>query len=99
MKNWLPFVSGPLFAIASRPSRSNVCLRSVSFTNWYPGPPVPSPSGSPPWITNPGRIRWNVSPSKNPSSARNTKLATACGATSANSSSTTVPHDVSIVAV
>src|SRR5512133_365018 len=27
---------------------------------------MPFPSGSPPWITNPGTIRWNVRPSKNP---------------------------------
>src|SRR5512133_3282844 len=27
---------------------------------------MPFPSGSPPWITNPVTIRWNVRPSKNP---------------------------------
>jgi len=27
---------------------------------------VPSPLGSPPWITKPGTIRWKVSPSKKP---------------------------------
>ena len=30
------------------------------------GPPVPSPFGSPPWMTNLGTTRWIVSPSKKP---------------------------------
>ena len=29
----------------------------------YPGPPVPSPRGQPPWMTKPGITRWKVSPS------------------------------------
>ena len=35
-----------------------------------PGRPIPSPSGSPPWITKAGTIRWNVRPSKKPLRAR-----------------------------
>src|SRR6266576_3359396 len=31
---------------------------------------MPFPSGSPPWITNPGTIRWKVRPSKKPLSTR-----------------------------
>jgi hypothetical protein len=61
MKNWLPFVSGPAFAIASAP-RSTLCSL-ISSSNWYPGPPVPVPCGQPPWIMNSGITRWKMSPS------------------------------------
>src|SRR5438046_1427976 len=30
----------------------------------YPGPPRPVAVGSPPWITNPGTMRWKIVPSK-----------------------------------
>ena len=33
MKNWLPFVSGPAFAIASVPGK-NRTFGEVSFANW-----------------------------------------------------------------
>src|SRR5581483_8865667 len=46
MKNWLPFVFGPAFAIASAPRATGWALNSSS--NVYPGPPVPVPVGSPP---------------------------------------------------
>ena len=29
----------------------------------YPGPPMPVPSGQPPWIIKPGMTRWKISPS------------------------------------
>ena len=35
----------------------------VSHLILYPGPPVPSPRGQPPWMTKPGITRWKVSPS------------------------------------
>ena len=54
-------------------------MRYLRFTNWlteldrlsgpissskrYPGPPVPVPSGSPPWIMNSGMTRWKTVPS------------------------------------
>ncbi len=54
MKNWLPPVFGPEFAIESIPFA--LCFRSGwnSSRIVYPGPPVPVPVGSPPWIMNPG---------------------------------------------
>ena len=33
-----------------------------SSANWYPGPPVPVPSGSPPWIMKSGITRWKIVP-------------------------------------
>ena len=46
----------------------------------YPGPPVPVPVGSPPWITKPGTTRWKVVPSKKPLSASETSEAAVFGA-------------------
>ena len=34
-----------------------------SSANLYPGPPVPFPSGSPPWIMKPLMTRWKTVPS------------------------------------
>ena len=31
-----------------------------SRSNWYPGPPVPVPVGSPVWSMNPGITRWKI---------------------------------------
>ena len=50
-------------------------------------------------MMNPFTIRWKVSPSKNPWSARNTKLATASGASFASSAMSKEPQEVSTVAV
>ena len=36
MKNWLPFVPGPAFAIASKPGRSNVWVETHSSLNGLP---------------------------------------------------------------
>ena len=66
-------------------------------TTVYPGPPVPVPAGSPPWITNPGTIRWNVDPLNRPWFVRNTMLLTVFGATPGSSSIWIAPHDVSRV--
>src|SRR6266540_4576629 len=45
MKNWLPFVFGPAFAIASAPRTIGNVRALGSSSNVYPGPPVPSPRG------------------------------------------------------
>ena len=61
-KNWLPAAprgSATVLAIATVPSVYCVALAGVS-TVVYPGPPVPVPVGSPPWITNSGTIRWKT---------------------------------------
>ena len=63
MKNCEPLVFGPALAIASRPGLSNFFRLENSSSNLYPGPPVPVPSGSPPWIMNCGITRWNSVPS------------------------------------
>jgi hypothetical protein len=63
MKNWDPLVPGPAFAIASRYGRSNDRSGWISSPNWYPGPPVPVPRGSPPWIMKFGITRWKTVPS------------------------------------
>ena len=47
--------------IASAP-RTTLCSL-ISSSNVYPGPPVPVPSGQPPWIMKSLMMRWNVSPS------------------------------------
>src|SRR5690242_962854 len=61
MKNWLPFVFGPAFAIASVPRTIGCSL--ISSSNVYPGPPVPVPFGQPPWIMKLPITRWNTRPS------------------------------------
>ena len=63
MKNWLPFVFGPAFAMEMTPVS---CLSGFPFSsssNWYPGPPRPVPVGSPPWIMKLLMTRWKVTPS------------------------------------
>lgn len=57
-----PLVSGPEFAILNMPAP--VCFRPgcISSANFPPSadrPPRPVPVGSPPWIMNPGMMRWN----------------------------------------
>ena len=65
MKNWLPLVFAPEFAIESAPRK----LRSTgenSSSNGPPqmlSPPVPSPFGSPPWSMKSLITRWKVRPS------------------------------------
>ena len=65
MKNWLPFVFGPAFAI-ERQKGSCLSLK-FSSSKALPQidlPPVPSPRvKSPPWIIKLGMIRWNLLPS------------------------------------
>src|SRR5207249_6019739 len=61
MKNWLPFVFGPALAMANAPRSTLWSLNSSS--NVYPGPPVPVPVGSPPWIMKSGITRWKTTPS------------------------------------
>ena len=61
MKNWLPLVSGPAFAILTMPAP--VCLRLglISSANGRPqqdSPPRPVPVGSPVWIIKLGMTRW-----------------------------------------
>ena len=62
MKNWEPLVSGPALAMAMDPISYSPAAGSSS-ENWYPGPPLPVPCGSPPWIMKPGITRWKVMPS------------------------------------
>jgi hypothetical protein len=63
MKNWDPLVLGPALAMARNPGRSKRCGPETSSSNWYPGPPRPFPSGSPPWIMKLGMTRWKTVPS------------------------------------
>ena len=48
MKNCEPLVSGPLLAIARTPELVNCRAALISSSNLNPGPPLPSPLGSPP---------------------------------------------------
>src|SRR5918994_7795796 len=64
-------------------------------TTLYPGPPVPVPDGSPPWITKPGTIRWKNVPSKKSFSASATNDATAFGEAFGSSVIVNVPQLVS----
>ncbi len=63
MKNWDPPVLGPALAMDRTPSPE--CLSSGWNSSGivYPGPPVPVPRGSPPWIMNPSMTRWKMTPS------------------------------------
>src|SRR6188472_4075324 len=74
-------------------------LYCVSFggasTVEYPGPPLPVPSGSPPWITKPGTMRWNVRPSKKPFFTRPSNEAVVQGEIFAASSYVKLPLLVS----
>ena len=72
MKNWLPPVSLPAWAMESAPTSCLRGLPAVSHLIFQPGPPDPirgSPSGksrefgSPPWTTKSGMKRWNFTPS------------------------------------
>src|SRR5262249_13244478 len=63
MKNCAPPVlAAPLFAIARMPALSSLRPDPNSSGMLNPGPPVPVPSGSPPWIMKFGITRWNVNP-------------------------------------
>src|SRR6185436_1534382 len=62
-KNCEPFVSGPELAIESEPRKWRRYSPWTSSLTRYPGPPEPSPLGSPPWAMKPGSTRWNLSPS------------------------------------
>jgi tRNA pseudouridine38-40 synthase len=100
-KNWLPAVPGgsaAVFAIATTPF---VYFESAGggSTVVYPGPPVPSPFGSPPWITKPGTIRWKVSPSKKPFSTSAANDAVVCGESLTSRSTANVPWFVFNVTV
>jgi hypothetical protein len=57
-KNCEPLVLGPALAIASAPRTTLWSLNSSSKV--YPGPPVPVPSGQPPWIMKSGITRWKM---------------------------------------
>ena len=61
MKNWLPPVFGPAFAIEMVP-RSFLLPGGNSSFIVYPGPPVPFPFGSPPCIMKPLMTRWKMMP-------------------------------------
>jgi hypothetical protein len=61
MKNCEPFVFGPAFAIARAPRTTLWSFGSSSKV--YPGPPVPVPSGHPPWTMKSGITRWKTRPS------------------------------------
>src|SRR5689334_22627493 len=101
MKNWLPLVFGPEFAIAIVPARysalpagapdgageavfsgSSTVIGRFSSANWYAGPPLPVPLGSPHCSTNAPDVvsRWQGVLSKYCLPARNVKLAAEQGA-------------------
>ena len=98
MKNWLPFVLGPELAMAKAPVLYSFGPGSSS-PNWYPGPPLPLSSGSPPWITKSGTIRWKAMPSKKWYRASTTKLLTVFGAFLSSRVRVITPFDVFIAAV
>src|SRR5699024_2562496 len=62
MKNCEPLVPRPIclpaLAMASRYLRSNWSSGWISSSKVYPGPPVPVPSGQPPWIMKFEMMRW-----------------------------------------
>lgn len=63
MKNWLPFVLGPLFAILKMPAP--VCFKpswisSANFSPYMELPPRPVPVGSPVWSMKLGMMRWKM---------------------------------------
>src|SRR5438477_8556619 len=70
--------------------------RSLSSVHWVL-PPVPSPFGSPPWMTKFATTRWNVSPSYRPLLARKAKFETVLGALSGRSWMTIVPPFASVI--
>jgi hypothetical protein len=65
----------------------------------YPGPPVPSPLGSPPWMTKSGTMRWKVRPSKKPFRTRDAKDAVVLGEFLTSRSNAKVPWFVFSVTV
>ena len=62
MKNCPPLVFGPRFAIESMPALLCRSFGWNSSSNVKPGPPVPCPRGSPPWIMKLSMIRWKMVP-------------------------------------
>ena len=67
MKNWLPALLG--FMLRAMLMTPRTCLMGLltplaanSPLMFQPGPPVPLPSGQPPWIIKPGITRWKVRP-------------------------------------
>ena len=67
MKNWLPALLG--FMLRAMLMTPRTCLMGLltplaanSPLMFQPGPPVPLPSGQPPWIMKLGMTRWKVRP-------------------------------------
>ena len=75
----MPGGSAAVFAIATTPL-TYLAPGAGASTVEYPGPPLPDCVGSPPWITNPGTIRWKTVSSKKPSRASETSDAGVAGA-------------------
>src|SRR3984885_6343347 len=113
MKNWLPLVPGPALAMASVPRGYRTGSRSLgsfgwywsvgySLANWYPGPPVPSPLGSPHCRTPSDSevvSRWHLVLSKYFWPIRLAKLLTVQGDSLFASSSPRLPWLVALLAL
>ena len=90
----MPAGSVAVFAIATKPCVYFAFAETVSWVS-SPGPPVPEPVGSPPWITKPGTIRWKNVSSKKPRLASETSEPVAFGASFWSSVTVNVPQFVS----
>src|SRR4051812_37111436 len=92
-----PGGAGPGLAMATTPFLYFRFAGGAS-TIVSPGPPVPSPAGSPPWMTKSLTMRWKLRPSKNFWSARYLNEPPVFGARLASSVIWKSPHDVDTAA-
>lgn len=101
IKNWLPFVFGPAFAMESvygRSWRNDGWNSSLKSPPQMDSPPVPVPVGSPVCTINPLITRWNICPLKYPFLLCTQKFSTVFGHSVPNSFKWISPRVVWIVA-